>query len=197
MSSVKKVVLTIIVIVVLAGVGYGLYSQVIVPTTFEADSVEVNDFEKTDEFIATFAKECNEGTRANTDYPVSFDGKLPSDNPADYMIAYCYFEGINRSFLDNYNVVADFGDASKYKENILFACNSNAANCLRLSRHSKRGSNVILVLYKGSLSDAQIKELIQSVTLTVKAEGDYTGTRTQTISFNNCDKIEFCPVPEE
>ena len=197
MSSIKKVVLTFVVIVVLAGICYGLYSQVIVPTAFEATEVEVDDLEKTDEFVTTFAKECDAGMRPDTDYPVSYSGKLPSDNPTDYKIAYCYFKGVNRSFLDNYNVLADFGDASKYKENIIFACNSDAASCMRLSRRDERGAKVILVLYTGNLSEAQIRELIQSVTFTVKAKGDFTGTRSQTISYKMCDKIEFVPVSEE
>ncbi len=197
MSSIKKVVFAVVVIVVLAGIGYGLYSQVIVPTVFEATEVEVNDLEETDEFVSTFAKECDEGTRVKTDYPVSYNGKLPSDNPADYKIAYLRFKGVNRSLLDNYNVVGALGNATKYKENIMFACTSDSAFSLRLSRRDNGGTYVILVLYTGNLSEEQIRELINGITLNVKSYGDFSGTRTRTLSYKNCNKIEFVPVPEE
>ncbi len=197
MSSIKKTVLTIIAIIVVIGIGCGLYFQVIVPTTFETTNVEVHDFSGTDLFVTTFAKECDAGTRDKTDYPVSYKGTLPSDDPTDYKIAYCHFKGENRSFLDNFNAVGALKDAAKYKENIMFACTSDAALCLRLSRHDDGSTYAILVLYTGNLSEEQIRELIEGITLTVKSEGDFLGTRTQTISYENCSDITFVPVSEE
>ena len=177
--------------------GYVVYAQIIVPTTFEVTNVEIADMEETDEFVSTFAKECDEGTRVKTDYPVSYKGKLPSDNSTDYKIAYLRFNGVNRSILDNYNVVGALGNATKYKENIMFACTSDSAFSLRLSRRDNGGTYVILVLYTGNLSEEQIRELINGITLNVKSYGDFSGTRTRTLSYKNCNKIEFVPVPEE
>lgn len=192
----KKIVLIIIVTFFAVVTGYVVYAQIIVPTTFEVTNVEIADMEETDEFVSTFAKECDEGTRVKTDYPVSYNGKLPSDNPTDYKIAYLRFNGVNRSLLDNYNVVGALGNAAKYKENIMFACTSDSAFSLRLSRHDNGGTYVILVLYTGNLSEEQIRELINGITLNVKSYGDFSGTRTRTLSYKNCNKIEFVPVPE-
>lgn len=193
----KKIVLIIIVMFFAVVTGYVVYAQIIVPTTFEVTNVEIADMEETDEFVSTFAKECDEGTRVKTDYPVSYNGKLPSDNSTDYKIAYLRFNGVNRSILDNYNVVGALGNATKYKENIMFACTSDSAFSLRLSRRDNGGTYVILVLYTGNLSEEQIRELINGITLNVKSYGDFSGTRTRTLSYKNCNKIEFVPVPEE
>lgn len=197
MSSIKKAVYTIIAFIAVIGIGCGLCLQVIVPTSFKTTKVEVHDLPATDLFVTTFAKECDAGTRSETDYPVSYKGKLPSDNPTDYKIAYCYFKGVNRSFLDNFHAVGTLEDAAKYKENIMFACNSDGGSYLSLSRHNDGGSYAILVLYTGNLSEEQIRELIEGITLTVKSDGSFLGTRMQTISYIKCSDISFVPVSEE
>lgn len=135
------------------------------------------------------AERYNNNTLADTECAYSFTGELPSQSPDDYINIYCYFDVKNISFIDQYSINGTLKSSNKYSENILFVSNANAAFTTRLFRNSTESVYIILDVYVGNLNEKQIMELVQGLTITVKAYGDLFGPRSKEVSFDKCENV--------
>lgn len=129
------------------------------------------------------------GTLDDYEHAWSFNGELPSDDPNDYADIYCRFKVKNTGYIDQYKIDATLKSAEKYSENILFVIDAGAASTPRVWRRDTTQACVILKVYIGNLDENQIQELVNGLTLSVKAHGDYLGTRHRTVSYKKCDDI--------
>ena len=131
------------------------------------------------------------GTMFDYEHAWSFNGKLPSDDPNDFIDLYCWFEVKNTGYIDQYTMDATLKNAENYSENILFVTDANAVMTPRVWRKSSKQACIILQVYIGNLDENQIRELISGLTLSVEAQGDYFGTRHRTVSFDTCDNVSI------
>lgn len=131
------------------------------------------------------------GTMFDYEHAWSFNGKLPSDDPNDFIDLYCWFEVKNTGYIDQYTMDATLKNAENYSGNILFVTDANAVMTSRVWRKSSKQACIILQVYIGNLDENQIRELISGLTLSVEAQGDYFGTRHRTVSFDTCDNVSI------
>lgn len=128
---------------------------------------------------------------------VSYDGKLPSSNPDDYITVYLNFSAKNLSYIQDVAVSAYLEDIGKYKENVLFATDSDGILPMLLYNGYKGDGYIILDVYTGNLKDEQIEELIRSVTVKIVNDKEYMGSSEKVLSYENVDSIEIKHYEDE
>ena len=186
-KKMKKIIIIVASVLVLAVVG----TQLLCPLWVIGTRAEVNMDKDSGEMSYVFAKAYvpkndevippREG-----EHFISFDGKLPSENPDDYIDINLYFHTQNISLWNDYKIDATLEDASKYKENILMIIDASNPVTESLFKHEKVDARVNLLVYKNSMTEDQIKEMIKSIKLKIKYYGKYLGVIEKTISLDNC-----------
>lgn len=184
----KKIKITLTALVAFA-VAIVLLTQVVFTIKVSPLKAECIAWDATFVSIENQAEQYNFGTLDDATLAYSFTGELPSRNPNDYMNIYCYFDTANLSFIDKYSINATLKNAEKYPENILFVSNANTTYLSSVDRRDSTNAYIILDVYIGTLDEEQIKELVEGLEITVKAYGDYFGTREKVISYKECKNI--------
>lgn len=177
--------------VLLAAFAATIFSQVIFPIGTAPVSVQCTNWEATYTYLEKAAERYNAEELYDYEHACSFKGKLPSDNPEDYMDIYCSFSVKNSSFVERYSIDATLKNAAKYADHILFFSDARAAYTTPLFRRQAVQAYIVLTVYTGDLSDEQLSELVNGLTVTVKAYGHYFGARSKDVSFEKCGNIEF------
>ncbi len=185
MKKIKIVLLSLVAIVVIVAV----CTQIIFPVKVSASKVECVSWDATFEAIKAQAQQYNSGQLDDTIFAYSFNGELPSNNPDDYMNIYCYFDTVNISMIDKYSINATLKKSDSFTDNILFVSNANTTYLSGVDRNDTTSAYIILDVYIGNLDKEKIEQLVRGLDITVKAYGDYFGTREKVVSYKNCENI--------
>lgn len=177
--------LSLVAIVVIVAV----CTQIIFPVKVSASKVECVSWDATFEAIKAQAQQYNSGQLDDTIFAYSFNGELPSNNPDDYMNIYCYFDTVNISMIDKYSINATLKKSDSFTDNILFVSNANTTYLSGVDRNDTTSAYIILDVYIGNLDKEKIEQLVRGLDITVKAYGDYFGTREKVVSYKNCENI--------
>ncbi len=179
---------TIIFLIVLV---VTILSQMVFTIKATPKQVECVRWDATFISLESMIERYNSNELNDYEYAYSYDGELPSKNPNDYINIYCYFDVQNKSLIEQYSIDGTLKDANKYSENILFVSNANASFTQQIFRDSTKSAYIVLDVYIGNLNEDQINELVEGLTITVKANGRFFGTRSKNISFDECEDISF------
>ncbi len=187
----KKKIIFIISIVIFVAFVLVMTNQVLFVADVSTKSVKCSSWDATYNGIVTLADKYTNDKLEDDEHAYSFNGELPSNNPEDYMSFDCSFEVDNNSIFDDFAINATLAGTEKYKENILFVSDANSAMIHNANKMDKTTAWIVLYVYTGNLTDEQIRELANNLSVTVKLYGKYLGTRTKTISFEKCDNISI------
>lgn len=174
-----------------------VFTQVIFTINVTPASVECVRWDATYTSVKATADRYNAGQLNDYEHAYSFTGELPSENPEDYITIYCYFDVENTGYIDQYVIDATLKKAKAHSENILFVSDAIAAYSVRVFRNSTKQANITLDVYIGNLTEAEITELVNGLSISVKAQGEYFGNRTRTISYAKCDNISIQLSPDQ
>lgn len=166
-----------------------ILSQLVFTIKITPTKVQCTKWDATFVSLEATVERYNSNTLTDNEYAYSFTGELPSKNQDDYINIYCYFDVENNSYIDQYSINGTLKSSSKYSENILFVSNANAAFTTQVFRNSSESAYIVLDVYVGNLNENQIHELVQGLTITVKAYGDLFGSRSKDISFDKCENV--------
>lgn len=190
MKTNKKFIFRIGVVTIITALSISIVlSQMIFTIKVFPTEVQCIRWDATFVSLEATVERYNNNTLSDTEYAYSFTGELPSNNPDDYINIYCYFDVKNISCIDQYSINGTLKSSSKYAENILFVSNANAAFTTHLFRNSTESAYIVLDVYIGNLNEEQIQELVQGLTITVKAYGDLFGSRIKEATFNKCENV--------
>lgn len=168
-----------------------ILSQLVFTIKITPTKVQCTRWDATFVSLEATVERYNSNTLTDNEYAYSFTGELPSKNQDDYINIYCYFDVENNSYIDQYSINGTLKSSSKYSENILFVSNANAAFTTQVFRNSSESAYIVLDVYVGNLNENQIHELVQGLTITVKAYGDLFGSRSKDISFDKCENVSI------
>ncbi len=177
--------------VLLAAFAVAIFSQVIFPIATAPVDVQCTNWDATYTYLEKAAERYDTEELYDYEHACSFKGKLPSDNPWDYMDIYCSFSVKNSSFAERYSIDATLKNAENYADHILFFSDARAAYTTPLFSRQAVQAYIVLTVYSGDLSEEQLSELVNGLTVTVKANGHYFGARSKDVSFKKCENIEF------
>ena len=189
-KNITVVVIAIICVLFIAALTAVILTQVIFTIKTSPTKVKCLNSDATYTIEYT-AERYLSGTMSDYEHAWAFDGELPSKDPADYIDIYLMFDVENTCYVDQYTVDATLKSAAKYSENILFVTDAGAVVTPHVWRRQTTQAYVLLEVYIGNLNEDQIRELVSGITLSVKAQGDYFGTRNRTVSFKECDNISI------
>lgn len=166
-----------------------LFHQIILPISATATKAECVKWDSTFEEITKLAERHNNGELDTVEHTHSFTGTLPSDNPDDYIVISCFFNIDNHSFIDKYMATAHITEIGKYTDNVLFSVDAGAVSSIQVFRNDTAQGYVRVYAYIGNLTDEQINELVQGLSISIDADGMLLGDRTKEISFAKCEDI--------
>ncbi len=187
----KKTVAVIVCIAVLVAVVGVILTQFVWNLQVSAIRVRCTSWDGLYESVAYTADRYEKNELGSFESAYSFTGILPSENSQDYMTVSLFFEANNTSLIEKYELDGTLASAGAHKENILFVTNANAVVTPIVFRNASEWGCVALDIYKGDLSEEEIMELVKDLTVTVTAKGFLFGSHTKTVSFSQCDNIEF------
>ena len=187
MSNKIKIITVVTVIAVFCILGY---TQIYRPVSIQPKKAECITWDATYESIKGFAEAYKSGEyNKNTTFIHAFDGKLPSDNPNDYMTVYCTLEVKNRSIFHMSNLEAIVLELGNHAGNVLYSTSSSDTVGGGVFRFSEKDITFILDVYIGNMDETAIKEMVKGIKAKVMYEGDFTGVKEETIEFSNCNNI--------
>ena len=115
-------------------------------------------------------------------YWITEPDTLPSDNPMDYMGLYINYRVTNYSVLQAYQIDADLAKAESYRDHILTVSPTADLFGGYVFRFDKSQEYIVVTLYTGDLSEDQIRELIDGLTISVDCYGDLYGSKHTELS---------------
>lgn len=186
----KKVIIKIGILLLIVIIGICSYFNFIKPVKIEVTDVSCQNWDATYESVKAFEK--NYKTKSydtNKTVVHNFDGKLPSDNPKDYMTVYINVKADNRCWFQPYVIDGYISDIGKYKEMALFSATMSDAEVVRAFRNDYREGQIVLDIYVGKHTDDEIKEFVRSITIAASGEGEIIGKQKTTLKLTDLDKI--------
>lgn len=183
-----KVVGIVIVLILMIGV---VYTQLMKPLTMKPEKVDASVWYVGYESIEKQAEDINNGMKDDTMTIHSFNGKLPSNNPDDYMTIYFNVAIKNRSLFNISPIEAVVYELGSHKENVLFSYSSSAGFMGRALRFTSTVVTFPIHVYVKGMDEQAIEELIKDVKAKVVYKGDFIGTKEQIIDFSKCKNIKI------
>ncbi len=119
----------------------------------------------------------------------SFNDKLPSQNPDDYMTIYCTLGVENRSIFHMNSVKAIVFVLDNYEENVLFSESSDSAVSGPTWRFSSEDETFIFDVYIADMDETAVRNLIKGLKAKVIYEGDFIGVREEIVDFADCENV--------
>ncbi len=184
----KRIISLVLALIGIVGAAIAL-NQIVFPVRIAPSSVKCSTHSEEIYFLEGIANRYHSEELTDDEHAISFTGTLPSTNPSDYTAIRCDFDIKNHSFVEQYSVNATLRNAEKYKDNILFSVDANGVMTVPVWRRSDSSASILIEIYSGNLSEAQIQELVNGLEVEVKAYGWYFGTRSKIISYASCEAI--------
>ena len=182
----KKVIITGCILLVSLLVLF-IYTQFIKPIDCNIKEIRCITSDATYVSIESFDERYHSGDLIENQQVIySYDGKLPSNNPKDYMDFYFEVEVNNRSLTDDVDVNVIVYSIDKYKDRVLYGYNSDQIIGGYAHKMSSGQIQILFTAYIANMTDEQIKELAKSVTIWATAEGKNI-RRMQNISCDTCN----------
>lgn len=179
---ISGIILAIIVVIT-------IYTQLYAPVVVEIESIKCVSWDATYITLEALADAYSTGEYdKTTTFIHSFNGKLPSENPNDYMDIYCKIKVKNRNIIDDFSVDAAVSELGKNSENVLFSFPASCITKPLVFKSSENTITFILDIYIGNMTESEIKELVQGMKAKFVYSGKYLGKREKIISFKNCEK---------
>lgn len=186
----KKIILSIVAVLLVAIIGVTSYFNFIRPLSINVTEVRCENWDATYESIKTFEEMYNKG-EYNKDTTVihNFNGKLPSDNPEDYMSVYIDIDVQNRNWFQRYSVDGYISNIEKYQDMALYSETMGAVEKITVFRNSDKSGTIVLDLYVGNHSDDEIEEFVKSITINMSGKGNIIGKKTMSIKLADLENI--------
>lgn len=186
----KKKILISFSILTLIILGIALYTQIWKPLIIKPKVAECITWDATYDSIEAQAETAITGEYDKTNFFIhSFDNKLPSHNPDDYMTIYCTLEIMNRSIFHMNSVKAVVFELVNYEENVLFSDSSDSVMSGATWRFSSNDETFILDVYVANMDETAVRDLIRGLKAKVIYEGDFIGIREEIIDFADCENV--------
>lgn len=189
MRNKVKIIVAVIVIMVFAILGY---TQLYRPISIKPKMMECITWDSTYEGTKARAESYNNGELdKETTFVHAFDGKLPSEDPNDYMDIYCTLEITNRSIFDLTYIDAIVLELGPYADNVLFSTSAShhVTGTGSVFKLSKGNITFFLNIYIGDLDEAAIKELARGIKAKVIYKGEAIELKEEIIDFSRCKDI--------
>ena len=190
----KKIflVFTIVIVLVIGG-----YFQFVKPIKVIRSEIDCYVADSVYPYISTFAEdyEKNEYYK-DTTFLHSWDGKLPSENPDDYMGITWNIILKNRCIYENILVDAYISGITNHKEAVLISNTASHVVTHYVNKLSEGQIWVLASVYIKDLNSTQIEELIKGMTVDVQYSGEFMSMRTETVKYKSGDMLEINVVKE-
>ena len=189
-KSMKKTIKYSVLAVILIIGGYLLYINVINPFVVKPSRVECINWDATYVSIKAFEESYNKNEHdKDTTVIHNFTGKLPSDNPKDYLTVYVHLQGNNRSFVEQYNMDGYISSIKNDDDIALWSYTLGYVVTNNVFRRTQKDATLILDLYVKDKSDEEIEDYIRSINIKMVYTGDILGKRETTISLSDVKDI--------
>ena len=188
----KKIILSIVAVLLVAIIGVTSYFNFIRPLSINVTEVKCENWDATYVSVKAFEEMYNKG-EYNKDTTVihSFNGKLPSDNPKDYMSVYIDIDVKNRNWFQIYSVDGYISNIEKYEDMALYSATMGDAEEINVFRNSNKVGTIVLDLYVGNHTDDEIKEFVKGITINMSGKGDIIGKKKMSIKLADIDNISI------
>ena len=188
----KKIILSIVAVLLVAIIGVTSYFNFIRPLSINVTEVKCENWDATYVSVKAFEEMYNKG-EYNKDTTVihSFNGKLPSDNPKDYMSVYIDIDVKNRNWFQIYSVDGYISNIEKYQDMALYSATMGDAEETNVFRNSNKVGTIVLDLYVGNHTDDEIKEFVKGITINMSGKGDIIGKKKMSIKLADIDNISI------
>lgn len=188
----KKIILSIVAVLLVAIIGVTSYFNFIRPLSINVTEVKCENWDATYVSVKAFEEMYNKG-EYNKDTTVihSFNGKLPSDNPKDYMSVYIDIDVKNRNWFQIYSVDGYISNIEKYEDMALYSATMGDAEEINVFRNSNKVGTIALDLYVGNHTDDEIKEFVKGITINMSGKGDIIGKKKMSIKLADIDNISI------
>lgn len=171
-------------------IGVCCYYNFLKPIKIEPKKVVCQNWDATYVSIKAFEEMyLSENYNKSTTVIHSFQGKLPSENPKDYMTVYISLEAKNRCWFDSYIVDGSITEIGKYKEMALFSYTLGEGGTIQVFHNSVKEGTIVLDIYIGNHTDEEIKEFIRSISIETISKGKIMNKKKSTISLENMEEI--------
>ena len=188
----KKIILSIVAVLLVAIIGVTSYFNFVRPLSINVTEVKCENWDATYVSVKAFEEMYNKG-EYNKDTTVihSFNGKLPSDNPKDYMSVYIDIDVKNRNWFQIYSVDGYISNIEKYQDMALYSATMGDAEETNVFRNSNKVGTIVLDLYVGNHTDDEIKEFVKGITINMSGKGDIIGKKKMSIKLADIDNISI------
>ena len=188
----KKIILSIVAVLLVAIIGVTSYFNFIRPLSINVTEVRCENWDATYVGVNAFEEMYNKG-EYNKDTTVihSFNGKLPSDNPKDYMSVYIDIDVKNRNWFQIYSVDGYISNIEKYQDMALYSATMGDVEETNVFRNSNKVGTIVLDLYVGNHTDDEIKEFVKGITINMSGKGDIIGKKKMSIKLADIDNISI------
>lgn len=188
----KKIILSIVAVLLVAIIGVTSYFNFIRPLSINVTEVKCENWDATYVSVKAFEEMYNKG-EYNKDTTVihSFNGKLPSDNPKDYMSVYIDIDVKNRNWFQIYSVDGYISNIEKYQDMALYSATMGDVEETNVFRNSNKVGTIALDLYVGNHTDDEIKEFVKGITINMSGKGDIIGKKKMSIKLADIDNISI------
>lgn len=188
----KKIILSIVAVLLVAIIGVTSYFNFIRPLSINVTEVKCENWDATYVSVKAFEEMYNKG-EYNKDTTVihSFNGKLPSDNPKDYMSVYIDIDVKNRNWFQIYSVDGYISNIEKYEDMALYSATMGDVEETNVFRNSNKVGTIVLDLYVGNHTDDEIKEFVKGITINMSGKGDIIGKKKMSIKLADIDNISI------
>lgn len=168
----------------------GSYTQMYKPITIMKNEVECFLNFSTYDAVQSFAEDCRQGEQDNC-IGYSVDNGLPSTNPDDYFQIEYDITIRNRSLVERLRLDAYVVELGENKKNVLWA-NAASSGFVRFAdRLEKVTICVRMFVYKGDMTEEDVKELVKDIKIKFVSNGTYLGKREKTITFDDVDNLKI------
>lgn len=186
----KQKIRFFVAIIITVLVGMVTYYNIIVPITIEVKDVKCENWDATFTAIKAFEENFNKDEYdKDTTKLHNFDGKLPSENPKDYMSVYISLGAKNRSLFESYIIDGVISKIETNQEMALYSTTLGAVERMQVFRNSEKDGMLVLDIYIGDYSDEEIKEFINSITIQTVCKGSLIGKKEMSVSLKNVKDI--------
>ena len=188
----KKIILSIVAVLLVAIIGVTSYFNFIRPLSINVTEVRCENWDATYVSVKAFEEMYNKGEyNKDTTLIHSFNGKLPSDNPKDYMSVYIDIDVKNRNWFQIYSVDGYISNIEKYEDMALYSATMGDAEEINVFRNSNKVGTIALDLYVGNHTDDEIKEFVKGITINMSGKGDIIGKKKMSIKLADIDNISI------
>lgn len=186
----KKKIIIILCILFIICLCVTSYYNLIHPIKLVSVNVECINWDATYVGLEAFENNYNNG-EYNKDKTLihNFDGKLPSDNPNDYMDVYINLEFENRNLFQAYDVDGYISNFKNNKEMPIYSNIMSDVERVFIFRKSEKTGSIVATLYIADKTDEEVMNMVRGIELKFVANGDYFGKQELEIDLSNVDDI--------